>query len=116
VSCRKSIFVNYPRWSAGLTAVVGEILSDGRITPDPSESWYSWNDTTTHYGRKVVCVQSVFVDDEPVSGRSTQGEQRMMDDIVNIEDSAMEEERIRSSTTNPGTSAQSLLCTETQLS
>lgn len=63
VSREKRTFVNYPRWRAGLSVSVAEILSDGRVKSYPSESWNSWSDTLTSYGGRFVCVQSVFVDD-----------------------------------------------------
>lgn len=64
VSREKRIFVNYPRWRAGLSASVAEILTDGRIKPYPTEAWNSWSDTVTDYAGRFVCVQSVFVDDK----------------------------------------------------
>ncbi len=64
LSREKRTFVNYPRWRAGLSVSVAEILADGRIKPYPSESWNSWSDTATQYTGRFVCVQSVFVDDK----------------------------------------------------
>ena len=63
VSREKRVFVNYPRWRAGVGISVAEILSDGRVKPYPSERWNSWNDTITEYSERFVCVQSVHVDD-----------------------------------------------------
>ncbi len=57
------IFVNYPRWSDGVTFSVGELNSDGSVSPFPNEELNNW-DASLDPGTQLVCVQSVVVDRE----------------------------------------------------
>ncbi len=55
------IFVNYPRWSDEVTFSVGELNSDGSVSPFPNEVLNNW-DASLDPGTQLVCVQSVVVD------------------------------------------------------
>ena len=63
VSSKGRVFVNFPRWSPNTSISVGELESDGTVTPYPDVSfndWVSGDDPST----KFVCVQSVYIDSE----------------------------------------------------
>jgi sugar lactone lactonase YvrE len=57
------IFVNYPRWSEGVTFSVAEISATGKVVPFPDEDWNAW-DGSTDPDDRFVCVQSVHIDDK----------------------------------------------------
>ncbi len=57
------IFVNYPRWSPGLTMSVAEILRDGETVPFPNPDWNGWK-SDANPASHLICVQSVYVDDQ----------------------------------------------------
>lgn len=63
VSPKGRIFVNYPRWSDEVTFSVGELNSDGSVSPFPNEELNNW-DASLDPGTQLVCVQSVVVDRE----------------------------------------------------
>ena len=56
------IFVNFPRWSAGVDLSVAQVSFSGEITPYPGPEWNRWEPGLPP-AEHFICVQSVFVDD-----------------------------------------------------
>jgi sugar lactone lactonase YvrE len=63
VSRSGRVFINFPRWFKDNEAAfsVAELGQDGALTPFPDAAWNSWK-LGANAGKKLVCVQSVFVD------------------------------------------------------
>lgn len=63
VSKTGRLFANFPRWSNDYKYAVTEVAPDSSTKPFPDEQWNSWKDKDPDVANKLVCVQSVVVDD-----------------------------------------------------
>lgn len=59
VTQNERIFVNFPRWRAGVTASVAEIVGENEFVPYPNPQWNSWKLNHPLSDSVFVAVQSV---------------------------------------------------------